>query len=62
MRHRRDRPYAYQAELFEAQSDRPSWLELASATREAVKSLLAQILAEQRQQQPPSLEKEREHE
>ena len=61
MRHGRDRPTVYQAELFETQSDRPSWLELPSATREAVKSLLAQILAEQRQQLP-SLEMEREHE
>ena len=62
MRHRQDRPTAYQAELFETQSDRPSWLELPSATREAVKSLLAQILAEQRQHPPSSLEMEREHE
>ena len=62
MRHRRDRRYAYQAELFETQSDRPSWLELPSTTREAVKSLLAQILAEQSRQQPPRLEMEREHE
>jgi hypothetical protein len=62
MRHRRDRGYTYQGELFETPSDQPNWLELPGTTREAVKSLLAQILAEQRQQRQAGLEMEREHE
>ena len=62
MRHRRDQGYIYQAGLFETPSDRPNWLELPGTTREAVKSLLAQILAEQKQQRQAGLEMEREHE
>lgn len=62
MRHRRDRGYTYQGELFETPSDRPNWLELPGTTREAVKSLLAQILAERRQERQARLEMEREHE
>lgn len=46
MRHRPARRDAYQTELFEIESDRPSWRELPARTREAVTSLLAQLLAE----------------
>ena len=62
MRHRRARRYAYQTELFEIESDRPSWRELPVRTREAVTSLLAQLLAEFSQPRQTRPSKEGEHE
>ena len=62
MRHRRAPRVTYQAELFATETDRPSWRELPATTREAVISLLAQILSEQSPPSSPSLAKEGKHE
>lgn len=44
MRHRPARRDAYQTELFETETDRPSWQDLPARTREALTSLVAQLL------------------
>jgi hypothetical protein len=62
MRHRPARRYAYQTELFETETDRPSWQELPARTREAVTSLVAQLLLERSQPGQTRLGKEAEHE
>ena len=62
MRHRPARRYAYQTELFETETDRPSWRELPARTREAVTSLLAKLLSERSPPRPARRAKEGKHE
>lgn len=62
MRHRLARRKAYQTELFEIESDRPSWQDLPARTREAVTSLVAQLLSEHRQPARTRSAEEGEHE
>ena len=62
MRHRPARRHVYQTELFETETDRPSWQELPARTREAVTSLVAQLLSERSQPRQARGAKEGEHE
>ena len=62
MRHRPARRYTYQTELFEIETDRPGWRELPARTREAVTSLVAQLLSERSTPSPTRRAKEGEHE
>ena len=62
MRHRPARRYVYQTELFEIETDRPSWRELPARTRETVTSLVAQLLSERSQPRQTRRAKEGEHE
>ena len=62
MRHRPAQGYAYQSELFEPGSDRPSWRDLPARTRDAVTSLVAQLLSEQSQPRQTRRAKEGQHE
>jgi hypothetical protein len=62
MRHRPARRHVYQTELFETETDRPSWRELPARTRETVTSLVAQLLSELSQPRQTRRAKEGEHE
>ena len=62
MRYRPTRRYVYQTELFETETDRPSWRELPARTREAVTSLVAQLLSKRSQPSQTRRAEEGEHE
>lgn len=62
MRHLPARRHVYQTELFETETDRPSWRELPARTRETVTSLVAQLLSELSQPRQTRRAKEGEHE
>ena len=62
MQQRLARRVAYQAELFESESDQPSWRELPARTRDAVTSLVAQLLSERGRLRRTRSAEEGEHE